>query len=311
LSAIATEDRPRAWVTGAGGLIGSYLVRLAVPCAPQWEVIALTREKLDLTDFHAVQRRFRAEAPRLVIHCAAMSRSPDCEADPAQARAINVQATGLLAELAAEAGLIFFSTDLVFDGKKGNYVETDAVNPRSVYAETKVAAEGAVLRTPGHAVIRTSLNSGVSPKGSGYNEQLRAAWAAGKTVKLFHDEFRCPIPAEITARAVWALVADADAGREQRRRHPGQAGLAPSSRPLSGIWHLAGAERLSRLQIGRLVAARHPELKPHLESGSLRDYPGPPRPADTSLNCAKTQAVLPFQLPGLTAWLRENAAPDF
>ena len=285
-----TEGRTTVWITGAGGLIGSCLARLAAQYAPQFAVIPLARADLDLTDFDAVGRRFRAERPQLVIHCAAMSRSPDCQAHPARARAVNVEATARLAGLAEEGGFIFFSTDLVFDGRKGNYAETDAVNPLSVYAATKVAAESAVLKNPRHTVVRASLNSGASPKGdSGYNEQLRATWAAGKTCKLFQDEYRSPLAAAATARAVWELAA----GR------------------LTGLWHLAGAERLSRLEIGRLLAARHPELRARIESCSLRDYNGPPRAPDTSLDCAKIQRRLSFRLPGLTEWLRDHPDDPF
>jgi len=292
LSRAETAGQGRAWITGAGGLIGSYLVRLAGRYATAFQIIPLTRADLDLTDFAAVEQKFLADHPRLVIHCAAMSKTTDCQANPALARKINVEATARLAALAAEteADFIFFSTDLVFDGRKGNYVETDSVNPLSVYAETKVEAEAILPANSRHLVVRTSLNSGVSPSSrSGYNEQLCATWALGKTVKLFHDEYRSPMSATATARAIWELAA----------------------RPKGGIWHLAGSERLSRLQIGQLLAARHPELKPCLESGSLRDYQGAPRPPDTSLNSEKIQQCLSFRLPSLTAWLRENPEDRF
>lgn len=216
-----------------------------------------------------------------------MSKSPDCQANPSLARKINVEVTALLAELATDLPFIFFSSDLVFDGQKGNYVETDHLGPLSIYAETKVAAERIVLANPRHTVIRTSLNGGISPRGdSGFNEQLRRDWQAGKVPKFFVDEFRCPIPASATARATWELLI---------------CGAA-------GLFHVAGAERLSRLQIGEALAARHPELKPKLLPGSLREYSGAPRAPDTSLNSAKAQAILSFHLPGLRQWLAEN--PD-
>ena len=219
-----------------------------------------------------------------------MSKTGECQSYPALARLINLEATARLAELAAELDFIFFSTDLVFDGQKGNYVETDEVNPLSVYGETKVAAEAVVTRNARHTVVRTSINSGASPSGqSGYNEQFRAAWAEGKTLRLYHDEFRCAISAAATARAIWELAA----------------------RPPGGIWHLAGSERLSRVQIGRLLALRHPELNAPIESCSAREHQGPPRPADISLNCAKLSARLHFRLPGLTEWLRENPEDEF
>jgi len=280
-------DSNLAWLTGAGGLIGNYLVRTAPEFAPAWRVRGLTRAQLDLCDFAAVRRAFREEPPQLIIHCAAMSRSPDCQANPELARRINCEATAVLAELAKDVALVFFSSDLVFDGRKGNYVETDPLGPLSVYAETKVAAERVVLANPRHTVIRTSLNGGASLAGDrGFNEQMRLAWQAGRALKFFTDEFRSPIPAVVTARATWEL--------------------ANSNQ--TGLFHLAGGQRLSRFQIGQLVAARWPQLNPKLEAALTKDYPGAPRPADSSLNCAKAQKQLSFPLPGLTEWLA--AHPD-
>ncbi|MCW5553550.1 MAG: SDR family oxidoreductase [Verrucomicrobiae bacterium] len=282
--------KPLAWVTGAGGLIGNYLVQSAPQFAPNWSAKGLTRAELDLLDFDLVRREFAARQPRLIIHCAAMSRSPDCQANPVLARRINVEATAVLAELAKDIPFVFFSSDLVFDGRTGNYDEAAAVNPLSVYAETKVAAEQIILANPRHTVVRTSLNGGTSPTGDrGFNEQIRRASEAGQTLKLFTDEFRCPLPAVATAQAIWELV----------------------DQSATGLFHLAGAERLSRWQIAKLIADRWPQLDPKLHATSREEYQGPPRPADTSLNCAKLQSVLSFPLPGLTAWLTANPNERF
>ena len=192
----------RIWVTGAGGLIGSWLVKTA-PKDPG-DVIGLTRPQLDLADGPAVRDAFERHQPSLIFHCAALSRSPACEAAPHVAHKLNVEVTTQLASLAADIPLVFFSTDLVFDGRKGNYDELAQVNPLSVYAKTKVEAERVVLANPKHTVIRTSLNCGLSPTGDrGFDEQLCQAWRAGKVLRLFTDEFRCPVPAEITARALY------------------------------------------------------------------------------------------------------------
>src|SRR5436305_6048997 len=107
------------WITGAGGLIGSYLLRAANEVAPARDVVGLARGVLDLTDHAAVVDRFRRERPNLIIHCAALAGSPECEKNPALARQLNVEVTRLLCELADDVDLVFFTTDLAFDGKKG------------------------------------------------------------------------------------------------------------------------------------------------------------------------------------------------
>lgn len=277
----------RVWVTGGGGFIASYLGREAARGVPGWEVRLLQRSDLDLLDFRAVERACAAERPDVILHCAALSRTGDCERDPVLARRVNLEATRHLAGLAADRPFLLLSTDLVFDGERGGYAEDDAVNPRSVYGETKAEAEVEVLRNPRHTVVRTSLNAGRSPSGGrSFNEELRAAWAAGRTLSLFHDEYRCPIAAAVTARALWAL--------------------AQLDRP--GLYHLAGTERLSRLAIGELLGRRWPEVTPRVLPSSVRDFKGPPRSPDTSLRCERLQALLPFSLPRFSEWLENN--PD-
>jgi dTDP-4-dehydrorhamnose reductase len=304
-----------AWITGANGLIGNYLVQTAPRFAPRWRVIGLVRDGnmpslphagrnavsafplpsgnvrcLELTDFDAVRRAFCDDQPQLIIHCAAVSTIAAAQSNPDLARRLNVDATALLAGLAADIPFIFFSSDLVFDGRKGNYAETDAVNPIHLYGEMKAAAEQIVLRNPRHTVVRTSLNGGISRAGNrGFNENLRLAWQAGQGMNLFTDEFRCPIFAGETSRAVWEMV-------NQRR---------------TGLFHVAGAEKLSRWQIGRLIAARWPQLNPKITTGLAANCPGPPRALDTSLNITKVQKILSVPLPGLTGWLAANPGETF
>jgi dTDP-4-dehydrorhamnose reductase len=112
--------------------------------------------------------------------------------------------------------------------------------------------------------------------------------SAGQGMKLFADEFRCPIPAAETARAVWELV----------------------EKNCAGIYHVAGAEKLSRMEIGRLLIQRWPEIQTQIESGSAKDFPGPPRALDTTLDISKVQKVLSRPLPKFSEWLAANPAEN-
>jgi len=114
----------------------------------------------------------------------------------------------------------------------------------------------------------------------------RSLQQAAQGMKLFTDEFRCPIPAVETARAVWELV----------------------EKKCAGIYHAAGAEKMSRYQIGGLLLKRWPEIKAVIESGLAKDFSGPPRALDTSLDISKAQKVLSKLLPGFSEWLAAN--PD-
>jgi dTDP-4-dehydrorhamnose reductase len=288
---ISAEKKPLVWVTGANGLIGNYLVQTAPRFVPNWRVRAVTRADFDLLDFAAVRREFAKDQPQFIIHCAAITAVADAQKNPTLARQVNVEATRLLAELAADIPLVFFSTDLVFDGRKGDYSETDTTNPLHLYGETKLEAEGIVLRRPRHLVVRTTINGGVSPSGRrAFNEQLRGSLQqAGQGMKLFTDEFRCPLPAVETARAVWELA----------------------QKNCAGIYHVAGAKKLSRLQLGQMLVKRWPEVTAKIEAGSAKDFPGPQRALDTSLDISKVQKVLSAPLPSLDEWLAANPNESF
>lgn len=287
---MSSTIKPLAWVTGANGLIGYNLLKTASTCAPEFDVKGIIRSVVDLTDFSAVRSLLDSQPPQLIIHCAALSKNPECDANPALAWKLNVDVTSMLAELAADITFIFLSSDLVFDGKQASYVETDAPNPLGVYAKTKEAAEKVVLANSRHFVVRTSLNGGYSPtRDRGFNQQMRQAWQAGKAITLFTDEYRCPIAASVTARALWELA------------HRGQP----------GIYHLAGRQLMSRWEVGQCVAARCPELHPKIIAESIRNYQGPPRPASLCLDCAKIQKILSFPLPSLPEWMEQNPSADF
>ena len=280
-----------AWITGSNGLIGSHLVQTATHSAPHWRVRALTRADFDLLDYSKMETEFLKAKPQLIIHCAGITAVGEAQKHPVFAWRVNFEVTKFLAELAHDISFVFFSTDLVFDGRRGNYAETDAPNPLHVYGETKLAAEGCVLINPRHLVVRTSLNGGPSPTGSrAFNEQLRhSLQKAGPELTLFADEFRCPIPAVETARAVWDLA----------------------QKNCAGLYHLAGAEKISRLEIGKLLIKRWPEVTAKIKSGSAKDFSGPVRALDTSLDIAKAQKVLTRPLPGFSDWLAANPNEGF
>lgn len=278
--------KPRIIVTGAAGLIGQYVVKSAPRWAPKWEVHALSRADLDLTDSTAVERAWRAIKPDAVIHCAAMSRTKDCEQQPELARRINVEATAHLARLSKDIPFIFLSSGEVFDGAGSWYHESDRADPINIYGKNKLEAERDVLQNPGHTVVRIVLTAGMSRhENRSFVEDMCRAVKNGGNVTLYDDEFRCPLPAGVIARVMWELL---------DRKRP-------------GLYHLGGRERLSRWEIGQALLPWYPELKGRLLQGSSRDHQGAPRPADLSLNCDKLQRLLSFQIPGFRSWLDGRA----
>ncbi|HRI38001.1 MAG TPA: SDR family oxidoreductase [Nitrospira sp.] len=277
--------KPIAIITGAAGLIGRYVIKNVARWAPDWEVHGLSRADLDLTDQRAVKQVWRSLKPSAVIHCAALSRTKDCERDPQQARRINVEATAYLARCSKEIPFLFLSSGEVFDGQAGWYRETDHAHPINVYGQTKLEAEHRVLQNPGHTVLRIVLTAGASANGDrSFVEDMSRAAKSGNRMTLYRDEYRCPLPAGVIARATWELV----------------------KRGASGLYHLGGRDRLSRWEIGQALLDCYPELQGHLFEGSVTDHNGAPRPRDLSLNCDKLQALLSFPIPGFREWVQSR-----
>jgi dTDP-4-dehydrorhamnose reductase len=148
----------RIAITGAAGLIGKALTK---HFTPENQVLALTRNDLDITNHLSVRKLILSERPDLIINCAVLGVDA-CEDDPTLAMATNVKGPEALARAAAEidSQIIHFSTNYVFDGrieKDSLYSIDNGANPISVYGKTKLAGELAVLsNSPRSYVVRTS-----------------------------------------------------------------------------------------------------------------------------------------------------------
>ena len=238
----------RIIVTGANGFAGREVVVAALRRGH--EVLAIGGTKvvvvpdlkrsiaMDLRDEAALQALMLEEFPQAVINCAAVATIDGCDKDPARAEALNVDLPRRLAQLSFHVGgkLIHLSTDMVFDGEMGRYANTSTPAPLHLYGRTKAAGEVEVLKYGREhaAVIRTTLLNGNSGAGDrGLHERLFKDWAAGKRPTLFTDEIRQPV----------SLSNLADAAVELCER--------PN---LSGVYHWAGLEALSRHDIGVKVA---------------------------------------------------------
>jgi dTDP-4-dehydrorhamnose reductase len=272
----------RLLVTGAGGLLGSHLVRLAHQgfetlgiCHSHQPGLPGRTAQVDLTDHVRVERMVREFHPATIVHAGAMSLPVECEKQPELARRVNVDATRHLAMLAGKlpARLVFISTDLVFDGKKGNYREEDPVNPLGHYAGTKLEGEQETARhAPDHVIVRATLMVGYSPRGNrSVNETMKLALDRGETLPLFHDEFRNLVGAKNLAECILEL----------------------GQRTETGIFHLSGPERRSRYDWGVLLARHFGWDLGRLKSVSRHEYQGnPPRPPDVSMDVGKARRLL-------------------
>jgi dTDP-4-dehydrorhamnose reductase len=273
----------RILITGGSGFLGSTLGHFL---STKHEVFAAYLNsrppetgaplQFDIRDAEQVARAFATARPDCVIHTAALTKPDYCETRPEETHAVNVAGTRNIVDACNRHGakLIHVSTDLVFDGKKGNYSENDAVRGLNEYSRSKIAAEDVVLsESPGAVILRLSIIYGpchtVHP---GFLDEMLAHWQKGLAMGFFTDQYRNPTFAPQVADAIERILA----------------------RPnIAGLFHLGGAERLSRYEFATIVAGMVGAPLQLVGRASMFDHQGPAeRPQDCSLVSEKIGSAL-------------------
>lgn len=282
----------KIFLTGASGLVGSAFARIAARRGHHvtgvvgkftGELEGLAEKwPIDLTQSELLTRQVLQSFPDALVNCAAISEPAACEANPQVSHAMNVALPARLAELAQHlnARLIHVSSEQVFDGKRSTpYSERDAVAPLNLYGHQKLESERDVLHAAPRnaAIVRAPLLMGDSPGGlRGLHERLLAEWSAGRTPRLFTDEFRQPCTAENLSDVLLELVERPD---------------------VCGLFHWAGTELVSRFALGERIRDhfRLTEGRAPLIAGARTDSPAVAQ---------KRQACLALDLSTLTGRLK-------
>lgn len=247
-----------------GGRRG-YLGQHVVAASGAHDVIAVGSADADLRDTRAVHDLVARHRPDAIIHTAYVQSDWQVTAGGAVHVALAAKACG--------ARLVLVSSDVVFSGAEGSYDESAPPDPITPYGAAKAAAETATLAVCADAVVaRTSLilGDGASP-----HEARVHALAAGGDGGLFEDERRCPVHVGDLAAALVELA----------------------STSFTGVLHCAGADAMSRHELGLAIARRD-----GLDATALRatrraelDVPGP---IDVRLDSSLAQQVLATRLRG-------------
>jgi dTDP-4-dehydrorhamnose reductase len=206
-----------------GGAIGTYHRRADPSLLP-----------FDMTMTDAARDLVDRVAPRAVICAGADPHVEGCEADPVATRRINVEGTLRLAEAARGAGVpfVFFSSEYVFDGTAGPYVEEAPRHPVNEYGRQKAECEHALQTMSRTLVVRTSGVFGWNDDGKNFVLQLRKHLGRGERMRVPDDQEITPTYAPNLAEVVAELVDDG----------------------VTGIVHVAGARPMNRTAFARAAA---------------------------------------------------------
>ncbi|MFN8009528.1 MAG: SDR family oxidoreductase [Terriglobia bacterium] len=275
-------------ITGVSGLLGW---NLAMRLRSSFQVVgtyldhqvhipSVETVAFDFANLPQIQRLCDAVKPKVIIHTAAISDPDYCELHHNEALAANTFATRELAKAASHLGarLIYTSTDLVFDGKRGHYSEADTPAPASYYGKTKYLGELEISNICGnYVVLRLSIFYGRSHGfKQSFFEKLEQQALRGDHAHLFVDQFRSPLYLADAVEAISRLA---------------------NSKEQKGLFHLGGPERMSRFEFGERFCriCDFPQTLLVPEEIAKANLPAP-RPMDCSLSSAKIQKVLELKL---------------
>lgn len=279
----------RILVTGASGFLGWHLLQYFLRHSGADEIFGcygritprlydLRLDQCDLTGEKETRHLVGLLSPTHVVHTAAMSQTIECERQPQLARLSNVIAPKNLVRacslLQDRPYLLGISTDLVFDGSRGDYTEDDKPNPLQVYGCTKLEGETELRRYPGTwAILRSTLIYGPETPHRRCFLQWMLENMRERTGVFFDDEFRNPVWVQDLCKAIVTMCHGS----------------------ISGLFHCGGGERLSRWQFAKVLSELyHLPIDDHLCSRRALHGSVATRPADVSLNTSRLKITTGF-----------------
>jgi dTDP-4-dehydrorhamnose reductase len=275
----------RILLTGVTGQVGGELLKLLGPLG---EVVAPSREQMNLADAGSVRAAIRAVRPRWIVNPGAYTAVDKAESEPALAHAINAEAVGVMGEEARAlgAGVIHFSTDYVFDGLgDAPYRETDATGPVSVYGASKLAGEKALAESgAGHMIFRTSWVYG----GVGKNFLLTILKLAREreVLRVVGDQHGAPTWSRDLAMLTVHAIGRCETATQGRE-------FGDALADVGGLYHAAGAGETTwygfAAEAVRLQRQAEPGVRfAEIEAITTAEYPTlAKRPFNSRMNCSK------------------------
>ncbi|HPH94619.1 MAG TPA: dTDP-4-dehydrorhamnose reductase [Anaerolineaceae bacterium] len=279
----------RILILGRNGQLSWELRRTL---AGMGEIISYDYPQIDFGRPESLPPLLESTQPQVVINAVAYTAVDKAESEPELARKVNAETVALLAQAAARKNIPFihYSTDFVYDGKKGaDYVETDAPNPLSVYGQTKLEGDQAVAQAGGpHWILRTSWV--YSMRQGGFVTKVLQWARAQRVMRMVTDQVGGPTSARLLAELTGQALA------------MGLKDLPGWVRQTSGLYHLAGSGGCSRYDWASLILELDPrreeQVVERLEPALAAEFPVPAaRPAAAILDCSLFERTFGLRLP--------------
>jgi len=288
----------RVAVTGSRGQIVRSLLEKGAERGV--EVIAVGRPALDLADTRTVHAAIASAGAQVVVNAAGFTNTEDAEVQPGLADAINARGAGAVAASARALGIpvIHLSSAYVFDGRKASpYLETDAVNPLNAYGHSKLAGEQAVAaEQPDHVILRSSLVYG--PFSRNFLTVMLKLAANADEVRVVEDQFGSPSAAFDVANGILTVAQNLVVSPRDRKRY--------------GVFHIGSSSTTVWADLAAAIFEASAEQGgPHARVVRIAscDYNSRvERPVNSSLDCAKIDAVHAVRLPPWRDSLPESIA---
>jgi dTDP-4-dehydrorhamnose reductase len=302
----------RVLVTGAGGQVGAEVAR---ELAGRAEVVARDRAALDIADPASIEAGVRAARPDVIVNCAAYTAVDRAETDREAAHAANAAGPGILAAEARRCGalLVHFSTDYVYDGaKRAPYVETDRVNPLSVYGATKLEGERAIAASgAAHVILRTSWVYGA--RGKNFLFTMLRLGRERPELRVVDDQRGAPTSSRALARVVREILDRGGDTDELSRAEVDEVAAA------GGIYHATAAGSTTWFGFAQAIFEEMQRQRrldfaaPRLTPITTAEYPTPAkRPANSVMSNERLRAAFGVTLADWRDGLCEvvSALPD-
>ena len=282
------NPRKRLLITGVSGLLGNNLACyfrdtheiLGLYNSHPVAISGICTERCDISDEDSIKKIISEFNPSIIIHCASLTDIDQCEINKELTKKINVLSTkNFVRSIKKEdIKLIYISTDAVYDGVKGNFLEDDDINPLSYYGLSKYEGELEVTKKENSLIFRTNIFGWNIQDKKSLAEWMLGELRAGRRINCFEDVYFSSIYTMEFARAINIAI----------------------QKDLSGVYNCGASDTCSKYEFAQKIADWFELDKTLINPISIDEFNfRAKRGKQLTLNVNKLQKALGYKLPGI------------